>query len=370
MILMGRVGMNRSTSSQVFGIDLLRFGAASFVCAFHLTYWGSVPGSTTNAAMRNAASFPEIDWLTRSGWVGVEVFFVISGFVIAYSASEKDAARFFRSRLLRLAPAAWSCATITLTVAVLAGILNVPSAQIAYIKSMTFFPYGPWIDGVYWTLGIEISFYALVWLLLACHGFRFFGRLIFLIGFISTTASIVSVIFPTDLYFSRKMELLLVRHGSSFALGSLLWLVFFDRFTLPRVVGVAILMASISLEISLTSGGNYGGATVPILIFLTCEIVMIASIRYNYLLSLRLSSFSKKLLRNLGLVTYPFYLLHNVVGAYLIRLFVGAGYGAWSSLAASVSTVILISFCVSLVVEPALRSAMGALFPHQAGSTA
>ena len=93
--------------------------------------------------MRNAASFPEIDWLTRSGWVGVEVFFVISGFVIAYSASEKDAARFFRSRLLRLAPAAWSCATITLAVAVLAGVLNVASARIAYIKSMTFFPYGP-----------------------------------------------------------------------------------------------------------------------------------------------------------------------------------------------------------------------------------
>jgi peptidoglycan/LPS O-acetylase OafA/YrhL len=50
---------------QLLGLDLIRFSAAFMVLAFHLCA-GTALGP-----------------LTRWGWVGVEIFFVLSGFVIA-----------------------------------------------------------------------------------------------------------------------------------------------------------------------------------------------------------------------------------------------------------------------------------------------
>jgi peptidoglycan/LPS O-acetylase OafA/YrhL len=48
------------------------------------------------------------------GWVGVEIFFVISGFVIAFTAEGASSRAFLRSRVLRLVPGPWICATIAL----------------------------------------------------------------------------------------------------------------------------------------------------------------------------------------------------------------------------------------------------------------
>src|SRR5262249_35932225 len=44
---------------------------------------------------------------------------------------------------------------------------NSPAEILApYIRSVLLFPRGPWIDGVYWTLAAEISFYAMTFFLL------------------------------------------------------------------------------------------------------------------------------------------------------------------------------------------------------------
>src|SRR5712675_1260110 len=65
--------------------------------------------------------FPNAAPYTWFGWVGVEIFFVISGFVIANSASKSSATEFLVGRALRLYPAVWVCATATLLVLVLFG---------------------------------------------------------------------------------------------------------------------------------------------------------------------------------------------------------------------------------------------------------
>ena len=46
------------------------------------------------------------------GWIGVQIFFVISGIVIANSAQSATPFRFAVSRFLRLYPAAWIAAAI------------------------------------------------------------------------------------------------------------------------------------------------------------------------------------------------------------------------------------------------------------------
>lgn len=90
-------------------LDILRFAAAGGVMLHHYTgRWGVL--EALNLSRRTPLS--ESPWL-RSGWVGVEIFFVISGYVIAMSAENTTASDFIRRRALRLWPAALICSTIT-----------------------------------------------------------------------------------------------------------------------------------------------------------------------------------------------------------------------------------------------------------------
>src|SRR2546423_14858364 len=79
-------------------LDLLRGIASLSVCWFHLT--------------NGNEHFLPPGWLRASGeygWVGVNVFFVISGFIIPYSLFQsgyrlRDYGRFFLKRILALGP--------------------------------------------------------------------------------------------------------------------------------------------------------------------------------------------------------------------------------------------------------------------------
>ncbi len=70
-----------SSKSHLFGLDLLRLFAAALVVFNHF-------GAFSEALPDVGApfAFPSLNFMTRFGWVGVEIFFVISGFVIALSA--------------------------------------------------------------------------------------------------------------------------------------------------------------------------------------------------------------------------------------------------------------------------------------------
>jgi hypothetical protein len=87
--------------SYVWGLDLIRFAAAVMVIFFHLSWKSQNP-----------------DIAFAAGWVGVEIFFVLSGFVIMGSASGANVATFARKRFARLYPAAIACAVINLAVLV------------------------------------------------------------------------------------------------------------------------------------------------------------------------------------------------------------------------------------------------------------
>lgn len=66
----------------------------------------------------------------------------------------------------RLAPAVWICAPVTAAVLLLVGLSWPTDAVTRLVRTALFAPYSPWVDSVYWTLGIEIAFYAVVWTLL------------------------------------------------------------------------------------------------------------------------------------------------------------------------------------------------------------
>jgi peptidoglycan/LPS O-acetylase OafA/YrhL len=89
--------------SQIIGLDIVRCVAALYVMLYHYGCWiwagNNLPG-IIGAQDHWMAPF---SW---PGWVGVEIFFVLSGFVIAYSAQGNTASGFAKRRIIRLYPTA------------------------------------------------------------------------------------------------------------------------------------------------------------------------------------------------------------------------------------------------------------------------
>jgi peptidoglycan/LPS O-acetylase OafA/YrhL len=98
------------------------------------------------------------------GWTGVELFFLISGFVICMSGWGKKPADFFVSRVVRLLPAYWAATAITVAVLVIFPRLTGGVRPAAVLANLTMVQsaYGvPNLVPAYWTLFVELTFYLL-----------------------------------------------------------------------------------------------------------------------------------------------------------------------------------------------------------------
>jgi peptidoglycan/LPS O-acetylase OafA/YrhL len=96
------------------------------------------------------------------GQIGVVVFFILSGMVIPYSlgGSEAPIRRFFISRFFRLYPAYWLSVSLAVLLAYLSH-RSVPIGDILLNLTMLQSLFRvPDLFGVYWTLIIELMFYA------------------------------------------------------------------------------------------------------------------------------------------------------------------------------------------------------------------
>jgi len=155
-------------------IDGLRGIASLGVACYHITRYGPVAGS---ARLALPAS---LQFLCDHAWVGVQVFFVISGFVIAYSVRSARVtpgylANYAFRRSLRLDPPYWTTIALVLLLHLLmtqfGGVtspLDVPSplnpplspalvgAHLLYLHKILGYDS---LSAGFWTLCIEFQFY-------------------------------------------------------------------------------------------------------------------------------------------------------------------------------------------------------------------
>lgn len=106
----------------------------------------------------------------KFGITGVDLFFMISGFVIALSIHHVSTAReFIINRLSRLYPTYWTAVTFTFCLICLKHLyMGLDINWLDYLGNMTMFQYYLGIldlDGPYWTMIIEMIFYILILLL-------------------------------------------------------------------------------------------------------------------------------------------------------------------------------------------------------------
>lgn len=163
--------MHRTQSNTIVSIQYMRGIAAAMVVFAH-----------TSGQITSFPSFLE----RRTGESGVDIFFIISGFIMAMvtTKSEADPKKFVISRIIRVVPLYWLCTTFTAFLLVLA-----PSAfreskfELGhFLLSLFFIPHeNPAIPGSLspllrpgWTLNYEMFFYVIFTIaLLISHKYRY-----------------------------------------------------------------------------------------------------------------------------------------------------------------------------------------------------
>ena len=357
--------------NYLYGVDLIRFGSALLVAFFHLGYscWAS---PTSGGVKFNAGSYslPNIAYLIWFGWIGVQIFFVVSGVVIANSANGSTPIKFLKGRLLRLYPAVWFCATMTLLCLILLDLTG--GAEIRYLASMLLIPTGPWIDGQYWTLGVEIIFYGIVFISLSLGCF---GKIQIIAIFLAVVSFFYNIVVSFNPVWGYLMEgdyrLLLIGHGAFFAVGLLIWLWSVGRLNLggrfAAVLAVAgglmqIRTEAISMGLRLTNSPFQTGDrwSIAALIWLLACLGIILAFRYQTVFA-HFSDCALKWIVRAGRATYPLYLLHFSIGITTVRLLVERGVPPTTALLVTITLMTGAAVLVSDLLEPVVQGRLRVL---------
>lgn len=155
----GRAAPKAPPRASLEGVQVLR-GVAAFAVLVHHTL-----------EELSGAGLPE--FVTRVGASGVDLFFVISGFIMLHTAGGQLGAPgagrdFLTRRLIRIAPLYWLL-TAFVVVCHAAGLayVNRPMTPGSVVNSLLFLPTEDIVVNVGWTLNYEMYFYALFALCLA-----------------------------------------------------------------------------------------------------------------------------------------------------------------------------------------------------------
>jgi peptidoglycan/LPS O-acetylase OafA/YrhL len=203
-------GLSRETSSGRFipEMDGLRFVAIAMVVLYHLN--GYLMAKTTFYE-HGAATQP--DWLCRTALVGlhgVELFFVISGFILALPFAAHRLAgtpavnlrKYYLRRLTRLEPPYFVTIFLLLALGIwihpgpTSAVLPHLAASLAYLHNVIYGAQST-VIGVAWSLEIEVQFYLLVPLLTMVFAIRSpLLRRSFLIGLTLATLAAQALFVP------------------------------------------------------------------------------------------------------------------------------------------------------------------------------
>jgi len=304
-------------------IETIRGLAALAVCLFHF-------GKANIDFIGNSIWYQKI---TTHGWLGVEAFFVLSGFIIPYSLVKsgytiKRFFQFFAKRCLRIEPPY----LISIIIVILLGYISTlfPGfkgeefsfniwqfmSHIAYLPEHLGFT---WLLPVYWTLEAEFHYYILIGLSLPL---LWRNQISLLMGL--TIGLAASFFIP--LYVFSFMPLFVMGISvCAFKTGRINQYIFW-------------MILAVSISVSLVRGQNYW---VPLTGVMTSLLITYAH-------------FKTKLTDFLGKISYSLYLLHIPFGSRIINLggrYADTEWKVWAILALALSVTLIVSWIFYKLIE-------------------
>lgn len=343
-------------SRHAWTIDALRITAAVAVAVFHLSWRGGLlPG------------------LYPIGWIGVQVFFVISGAVILGSAQDRTAGTFLVGRVRRLYPAALACCVLNV-VAIVAlhpwfpvPVIHADLTPIRLVGSLTLLG-ERFLASAYWTLPIELAFYAAVTVLLLVPRVRWtwVATGLVLLGLVWQVHARMPPPFDAALaqYLpSTVTQGVLARYAPYFGLGMLLFLAAREHigsagWATAALAGV-LAAGEMQMRLAADIAVNYRGTAnlsnmlpVAMVVWGVACVLVWAGFRGH---GVALPPGLGRGLRVAGLATYPFYLLHEAVAGGTMGMLVAQGIPAAAAMVTGLSVCGIGSVGVVLLWERPLN---------------
>lgn len=304
-----------ATAPRLRGLDGLRFFAAFAVLLYHFAAFDSYSAEIWGEPVGDVIG-PVGVWFGY-GSLAPYLFFTVSGFVILMSAQGRDLRRFVASRIGRLYPAYW--VAVLATAALLLLVWN-PGRSITWdqvLVNLTMFQpafdYGH-VDGVYWTLWVEMKFYILMLVFI-------------LVGITARRVMLVAALWPVLAWalvlaqVPQADQWLIYRQAPFFAGGMVLYLIHRDGHSVLRwlVLGANMVLAVVHTaprlfdQVDERTPYELEPAVIGAGVLVCFVLVAVLSLtRWQHL--------QWRWLTALGSLTYPLYLLHQYWGWWVISM--------------------------------------------------
>lgn len=319
---------------RVGELDLLRFFAAVSVTLFHLLFRGYASDNLSEVP------YPLLAPVAKYGFLGVHLFFIISGFVILMTAARGNLKHFTISRITRLYPTFWVCCTLTFVTILLIGGERFSATVGQYFVNLTMlsgFVDVAAIDGVYWSLFVELKFYALVALVLL---FRQLERTQVLLA-LWLGVSVFLNAFPVKI-----LNLMLItEYAPLFIAGAICYLIHARGVSVPRLVVLGVAgVAAVGRALEAVPGFEQKNRT-DLNEYVIAGIVIAMFVAFLLIALKQTGGLARTKWVALGALTYPLYLIHQNIGYMIFNL----GYPALNPHLLVWGTIALLLVCAHLI---------------------
>jgi peptidoglycan/LPS O-acetylase OafA/YrhL len=335
-------------TARIATLDILRLTAALAVVGFHYLFRGAL------GERYLADGYPEAAAFAIYGYLGVNLFFLISGFVIAWSAEGRTWQDFAVARFARIYPGFIICMSITFAILYLSNdpLLVVTLPQYG-ANLLVFSPFlkQPFVEGAYWSIVLELIFYAWIALALMTGVYRRWKL---------ELAAIWLAVAVINEYMvgSGALRLLFVtEYAPLFVTGMMVHHIMMHGWS-KKAVGLAaasFVLSSALLQVGQSWMQEHYGVSIPFANLVIANIVIHALLIGGVVLRPYLRTSSMTLM--LGGLTYPLYLLHQNIGYIAINA-LSPSIGRWVAVGLVTLATLVLSWAIWRFGEKPARRAL------------
>jgi peptidoglycan/LPS O-acetylase OafA/YrhL len=341
------------------------------ICHYFQIYWlnRAGPPLMVNVAPLPAELYPTpsyVPWISdlpffSYGAFGVGLFFIVSGFVIPFALSKYDPGRFLVSRFLRLYPTYWAGLSIGMLAVLAGGLIHHrpfphTAAEIGwqYALGLRDLVGSKNLDGVIWTLEIELRFYLLCACVVPLFRSRSTRILILPLTLFGMCLALAPFVAPTA---PPSATLLRIVNVMSFD-GRFLLFMFIGVVLNRHYQGLLSSSATAALVLAIHAGfcililmaWNAGDFRQPLAQLWGYGLATLVFC-LSYLLPKPTTRGLPRLIRFLADISYPLYVVHTITGFLILRQMHGAGVDALPALGITLTVVFAISAALHRWVE-------------------
>jgi peptidoglycan/LPS O-acetylase OafA/YrhL len=323
-----------SSAGRILELDALRGFAAFAVMLYHYTSrYGQLYGYNDLLPFH-------VDW----GQHGVQLFFLISGFVIFMTLERtRQPMDFVVSRFSRLYPTYWAGVTATFAIVAIVGLPGRQASFTEFLVNLTmlqrWIPGIDDVDGVYWTLAVEMTFYALMlglYLLKGLAQVEWFGMAWLALAVAVRTTPLADTLAGKALTLALIMD-----HCGYFIAGVMFYRVFANQ---RGPLTVWLIVACFLLQPALDTSTS---AAVPFV----CATI------FGLFIWSQLGFLSHQPFIFLGSISYALYLVHQNIGYVVMRWAQDQGLPHPVAILVAIAIAISLAAAITWWVEkPLIRS--------------